>query len=135
MPFATTRRWTLRAFATTAAVAAALLGSDLTSRSAGDLQSQIDASRSAPQSLQSQIAADTAQIRQTTGGLQAARQRLTALQGELSAREAQLRSVQAALLAARDHLVELENRLQQASRRSPPTSSQLRGQPARSRLA
>ena len=116
MPIATTRRWTLRAFATIAAVAAASLGSDLTSRSAGDLQSQIDAGRSAAAALQSQIATDTSQIRQTTGGLQAARQRLTALQGELSAREATLRSVQAALLAARNHLVELENRLERASK-------------------
>ena len=115
MPFADRHQWLLRVLAITAAMAAALLGSDLVARSAGDLQGQIDASRSAAASLQSQIAADTAQITQTSGGLQAAQQRLAALQGELSAREAQLRGVQTSLLAARDHLVELENRLQRAS--------------------
>ncbi len=116
MPFAITRRWTLRALAATAAVVAALLGSSLTSRSAGDLQSQIDASRAGASSLQSAIAADTARIRQTAGGLQDAQRRLAAVQDELSARESQLRAVQSALLAARNHLVELENQLQRASR-------------------
>jgi peptidoglycan hydrolase CwlO-like protein len=115
MPLAIRNQWSLRALAVIAAVAAALLGSDLTSNSAGDLQSQIDASKSAAASLRSSIAADTARIRQTTGGLQAAQQRLAALQSELSARESQLRAVQSALLAARNHLVELENRLRQAS--------------------
>ena len=115
MPFTIKNQWSVRALAVLAAVAAALLGSDLTSNSAGDLQGQIDASRSAAASMRSAIAADTARIRQTAGGLQAAQQQLSALQGELTAREAQLRTVQSDLLAARNHLVELENRLQQAS--------------------
>jgi peptidoglycan hydrolase CwlO-like protein len=115
MPFAIRNQWSLRALVVIAAVAAVLLGSDFTSNSSGDLQSQIDASRSAAASMRSAIAADTARIRQTSGGLQAAQQQLSALQGELTARESQLRAVQSALLAARNHLVELENRLQQAS--------------------
>jgi peptidoglycan hydrolase CwlO-like protein len=108
--------WTLRAVAATAAVAAALLGSGLTSRSAGDLSHQIDTSRSAATSLRSAVAADEAQIRRTSGGLATAQQRLNALQSELSAREDKLRAVQSQLLAARDRMVELENRLQQASK-------------------
>jgi peptidoglycan hydrolase CwlO-like protein len=106
----------LRALLTAAIVAAGLLASGLVPRSAGDLQSQIDASRSAAGSLQSAIAAETARIRETAGGLADAQQRLSTLQGELSSREDQLRSVQNSLLAARDHLVALENRLQRASR-------------------
>jgi peptidoglycan hydrolase CwlO-like protein len=105
----------LRALVVTGLVAAALLASCLVPRSSGDLQSQIDSSRSAVGSLRSAIAAETARIRQTAGGLAAAHQRLSSIQAELSAREAQLRSVQSSLVAARDHLVELENRLQRAS--------------------
>jgi peptidoglycan hydrolase CwlO-like protein len=115
VPTQTRHRWTLCTLAATAAVLAALLGSDLTASSAGDLQSRIDSSRSAAASLQSAIAADTAGIRATAGGLHDAQRRLAALQGELSAREAQLSGVQVALLAARNHLVELENRLRLAS--------------------
>jgi peptidoglycan hydrolase CwlO-like protein len=103
-------RWTLRALVASMLAGAALLG--LTASSSGDLQKQIDASRSAASALRSAIAADTAQIQQTAGGIAAAQQRLDAVQAELSAREAQLRSVQSDLVAARDHLVELENRLQ-----------------------
>jgi peptidoglycan hydrolase CwlO-like protein len=106
----------LRVLLATATVAAALLASSFVPRSAGDLQSQIDSSRSAVDSLQSAIAAETDGIRQTAGGLAAAQQRLTSLQRQLSAREAELRSVQGSLLAARDRLVELENLLQRASR-------------------
>jgi peptidoglycan hydrolase CwlO-like protein len=107
---------TYRPLAVVGAIAAALLGSSLTTSSAGDLQSQIAAGRSAAASLRSAIATDEAQIRQTAGGLQAAEQRLSALQGELTTREAQLRAVQTSLLAARNHLVELENRLRVASK-------------------
>jgi peptidoglycan hydrolase CwlO-like protein len=105
----------LRALAVSALVAVALLASSLVPRSVGDLQSQIDSSRSAVGSLRSAIAAESARIRQTAGGLAAAQERLASIQSELSAREAQLRSVQSSLLVARDHLVELENRLQRAS--------------------
>jgi len=96
-------------------VAVALLGTALTSSSAGDLQSQIAAGKSAAASLSSQIAADTAQIRQTTRGLADATQRLAVLQRRLTAREAQLRTVQGQLLSARNHLVDLENELQRAT--------------------
>jgi peptidoglycan hydrolase CwlO-like protein len=85
------------------------------SRSAGDLQSQIAAGRSAASSLQAQIAADSAHIQQTTGSLDAAEHRLGALQAQLNEREAQLRAVQSRLLAARNHLVDLENRLRLAA--------------------
>ncbi len=97
-------------------VAAVLLGSGLTSSSAGDLQSQIASGKSAAASLKSQIAADSTQIRQTTHGLADANRRLSVLQRQLSAREAQLRDVQTRLLAARNRLVDLENQLERATR-------------------
>jgi peptidoglycan hydrolase CwlO-like protein len=103
------------ALAVTTALAAVLLGSVLTARSAGDLQSQISATRSAAGSLQSAIAADSARIRTTTNGLQDARARLASVQAELNTRVARLTAVQGSLLAARDHLVDLENRLHEAS--------------------
>lgn len=105
----------LRAVGVTLTVGAILLASNLTARSAGDIQSQIAAGQSAASSLQAQIAADTAQIQQTTGSLQAAEHQLSTLQSELDKREAQLRGVQNGLLAARDRLVDLENRLRLAA--------------------
>jgi peptidoglycan hydrolase CwlO-like protein len=96
-------------------VSGLLLGSGLTSRSAGDLQGQIDAGRSAASSLQTQVSADTAQIQQTTGSLRAAERQLWTLEIRLNAREAELRRVQEAFLAARNHLVDLENRLRLAT--------------------
>jgi peptidoglycan hydrolase CwlO-like protein len=108
--------WITRVLAASFAVTITLLGSELTAPSVGDLQSQIDAKRSAASSLQSAIAADTARIRATTSGLQQARARLDQLQGELSVREQQLQAVQTKLIAARNRLVDLENRLQAASK-------------------
>ena len=95
--------------------AAAMLGTGLTSSSAGDLQSQIAAGKSAASSLSAQIAADSAQIRQTGHGLADANQRLAGLQNTLTTREDQLRTVQGQLLAARNHLVDLENQLERAT--------------------
>jgi peptidoglycan hydrolase CwlO-like protein len=115
MPTAHRHPWIPRALAVVAAVAAALLGSHLTARSAADLQSQIVARRSAAGSLQSAIAADTARIKTTTNGLQDAQQRLASVQAKLNTRVAQLTEVQGSLLAARDHLVDLENRLHEAT--------------------
>jgi peptidoglycan hydrolase CwlO-like protein len=116
-PMSSTSRhpWILRALAIGAAVAIPLMGSGLTARSAGDLQSKIAASQSAADSLRSSIAAETARIHATTNGLQDAQARLAGIQADLSAREAQLRLVQTQLLDARAHLLELENRLQQAA--------------------
>ena len=109
------QRSILRVLGAAALTAGVVLASNLTPPSAGDLQRQIDAGRSAASTLKSTIAADTARIQQTSGGLQSAEQQLTAVQGELSAREARLRSVQTSLVTARDHLVTLENRLQAAT--------------------
>ena len=115
MPTAHRHPSILRALAVAGAIAAALLGSDLTAHSAGDLQSQIAAKQSAAASLQSAIAADSARIQTTTNGLQDAQQRLASVQDTLNTRVSQLTEVQGSLLAARDHLVDLENRLQQAT--------------------
>jgi peptidoglycan hydrolase CwlO-like protein len=115
LPLPYTARRTLRRVAVAAATTGALLGTSLVPPSSGDLQSQINAGRSTAQSLQSQIAAQSATIAQTAGGVAAARSRLYQLQVVLNTRIAQLRQVQTDLLAARDHLVQLENRLRVAS--------------------
>jgi peptidoglycan hydrolase CwlO-like protein len=107
--------WTLRTLAVSIAVALPLLGSGLTSRSAGDLQGSIAAKRSAADTLRSAIADETARIQTTTNGLSDARARLAGVQSNLSAHEAQLSQAQTALLAAREHLLALENRLQQSA--------------------
>ncbi|MBV9310636.1 MAG: hypothetical protein JOZ73_07385 [Solirubrobacterales bacterium] len=96
-------------------VIGALLSSNVIAPSAADLQGQIESSRSAASTLQSQIATQSQQIAQTSSGLQDARRRLAALQAQLHARVTQLRRVQDGLIAARDHLVALENRLRLAS--------------------
>jgi peptidoglycan hydrolase CwlO-like protein len=114
LPLTITRPWILRA-ATVLAVLAALLGSGLTARSAGDLGGQIAAKRSAADALKAQIDADSRQIDATGNGLQAARDRLAAVQSTLDRRVAELRGVQTGLLKSRDHLVDLENRLQAAT--------------------
>ena len=90
------------------AVAAALLATNLTAASSGDLQSQITATQSAAQSMRAQIAADSAQIARTSGGLAHARSQLAAVQADLDRRVAQLKTVQSSLL-------DLENRLHVAT--------------------
>jgi peptidoglycan hydrolase CwlO-like protein len=104
-----------RVLATALLAAAGLLGTAMTSTSAGDLQSQISAKQSAASALQSQITDDAAKIASTTNGLSQARAELTQVQAELHKREAQLKTVQTKLLKARAHLLDLENRLQTAT--------------------
>jgi cell wall-associated NlpC family hydrolase len=106
--------WSLRLFCAVA-VTAALLGTDLTARGAGDLQTQITATRSAAGALRAQIAADSARISSASGGLQAARDQLAGIQADLDRHVAELRTVQDSLLSARDRLVGLENRLHLAT--------------------
>ena len=91
------------------------MGSGLTASSAGDLQSQISAGKSAASALSSQIARDTTQIHATGQGLANADARLSGLQRDLSARETQLRDVKTSLLKARDRLVDLENWLEKST--------------------
>jgi peptidoglycan hydrolase CwlO-like protein len=80
-----------------------------------DLQSRIDSRQAIAASLESEISAETSQLRTTGGNLQEARSRLATLQSRASAREAQLTAVRAKLLAARNHLVDLENRMATAT--------------------
>jgi peptidoglycan hydrolase CwlO-like protein len=115
MPTLRTHHRLLRSLVVITLIGALLVGSRLTPSSAGDLQSQISATRSAAGALKSQIAADTAQIQTTTSGLQDARRRLAAIQGQLDGRVEQLKRVQTSLIAARNRLVDLENRLHLAS--------------------
>ncbi|HWF49266.1 MAG TPA: hypothetical protein VG294_01375 [Solirubrobacteraceae bacterium] len=118
MPFRHRHPWVLRATGAAGAVGAtvAVLASGPAGSGAATLQDQIQAAQTAKSSLQSAISADSAKIRQTTGGLQAAQGHLTALQADLARREAQLGAVQSQLLAARTHLLDLENLLQRAAR-------------------
>jgi peptidoglycan hydrolase CwlO-like protein len=118
MPFRHRHPWVLRATGAAGAVGAtvAVLVSGPAGSGAATLQDQIQAAQTAKSSLQSAISADSAKIRQTTGGLQAAQGHLTALQSDLARREAQLGAVQSQLLAARTHLLDLENLLQRAAR-------------------
>jgi len=109
MSFVARHRLPLRLLGTAAAVAALVGG--MAARSDGDLQSQINASRSAASTLRAAIAAETSKINSTAHGVQDASRRLSALQDQLAKRQAELASVQSSLLAARDHLVVLENRL------------------------
>jgi cell wall-associated NlpC family hydrolase len=97
------------------AVMAVLMGTGLTAGSVGDLQSQIATAKSAAATLNSEIAADTVRIHETSGGLAAADRSLTTLETQLTARESALRAVHSSLLSARNHLVDLENRLQRAT--------------------
>ncbi len=100
---------------TAAAVAICALLACGVSDSVGDLQGQIAAKQSAASALKSAIAAESAKIQQTGGGIDAARARLATDQSKLDTQIAQLRQVQTSLIAARLRLVALENRLQTAS--------------------
>jgi peptidoglycan hydrolase CwlO-like protein len=113
MPFVARHRLPLRLLGTATAVAALVGG--MAARSDGDLQSQINASRSAASTLRAAIAAETSRINSTAHGVQDASRRLSTLQDQLAKRQAELASVQSRLLAARDHLVALENRLEDAT--------------------
>jgi peptidoglycan hydrolase CwlO-like protein len=106
---------TIRRLLAAGAVGFALLATNLTATSAGDLSGQISAAKSAAGSLRAQIAADSVQIAHTSNGLAQARARLAAVQADLDRRVAELKSVQSSLLSARDHLVDLENRLHTAT--------------------
>lgn len=94
---------------------AALLGGIVIASSSADLQSQINASKSAAASLQSEINSEAAQIEKTRGGVAAAEARLSTVNAELYAHIADLREVQTELMTARDQLLALENKLHLAA--------------------
>ncbi len=98
-----------------ACLVSALFGVWTIASSSADLQSQIQASRSAAASLQDQINAQTSQIERTANGVASAQQRLSSVQSQLDEHVAQLRQVQTQALTAKWHLVTLEKRLQVAS--------------------
>ena len=93
----------------------ALFGVWTIASSSADLQSQLQASKSAAASLQNQINAQTSQIDQTANGVANAQQRLSTVQAQLDEHVAQLRQVQTQALTAKWHLVTLEKRLAVAS--------------------
>ena len=94
---------------------AALLGGTVIASSSADLQSQINASKSAASSLQSQINSEATQIEKTSGGVAAAQQQLATVNAQLDEHIAQLRQVQTDLMTARDQLLSLENKLHLAA--------------------
>ncbi len=106
----------LFAMTTAAAVAAALLATNLTAAGVGDLQTQIAAGQSAVAALRSAIATDTAKIRMTTDGLNQARAELAGVQAQLGEREAELHVVHKKSQAARARLLALEARLRLATK-------------------
>ena len=107
--------WILRA-CIALATCAAVLGCAFAPSGSADVSSRLNAAKSAATELQSQIAADTAQIARTDGGLQTAQAHLDAIQSDLDRRVDRLKSVQNQLLDARDHLVDVENHLKLATR-------------------
>jgi peptidoglycan hydrolase CwlO-like protein len=90
-------------------------GGTLIASSSADLQTQIQASKSAAASLQDQINSESAQIEQTAGGVAAAKQKLTMVQAQLDDHIAELAKVQTEVMEARDQLLALERKLQVAS--------------------
>jgi peptidoglycan hydrolase CwlO-like protein len=80
-----------------------------------DLQSTINAKRSALDELHSAIASDTALIHSGSAGLLRAERTLATTRAALATREGQLTAVENQLLAARDRLTRVENRLAAAT--------------------
>jgi peptidoglycan hydrolase CwlO-like protein len=96
-------------------IGALLGGGGLIASSSADLQSQIQANKSAASSLQGEINSETAQIEKTSGGVAAAQQKLSIEQTDLNLHITELREVQTQLMGARDHLEALETKLRIAS--------------------
>jgi peptidoglycan hydrolase CwlO-like protein len=94
----------------------ALLGGAVIASSSADLQSQINANKSAAATLQSQINSEASQIERTKGGLAVAQAKLSSVNAALDAHIAQLREVQTELMTARDELLALENKLHVAAK-------------------
>jgi peptidoglycan hydrolase CwlO-like protein len=98
-----------------ASIAALACGIVISSSSA-DLQTQIQANKSAAASLQDQISSETSQIEKTAGGVATAKQNLVAVQEDLEQHVTELQQVQTEVMQARDRLLALEKRLRVASK-------------------
>jgi peptidoglycan hydrolase CwlO-like protein len=96
-------------------IGALLGGGSLIASSSADLQSQIQANKSAASSLQSEVNSETTQIEKTSGGVAAAQQKLSIEQTDLNQHITELRVVQTQLMQARDRLQALETKLRIAS--------------------
>jgi peptidoglycan hydrolase CwlO-like protein len=97
------------------ACACTLLGVTQIPASSADLSNQIAANKSAAQSLDSEINAESAQIQKTAGGVAAAEQRYSMIEVRLEQSVHQLQSVQTRLMSARDEVLTLERKLTVAS--------------------
>jgi cell wall-associated NlpC family hydrolase len=98
------------------ACACALAGAAQIPTSSADLSSQITAGKSAAQSLQSEINAETAQIQKTSNGVAVAQQRYATVEAKLEDSVNELQGVEAQYVAAHDKLLSLERRLTVASK-------------------
>jgi cell wall-associated NlpC family hydrolase len=87
----------------------------LIASSSADIQTQIQANKSAAASLQDQINSESATISKTAGGVADAKQRLSMVQAQLEDHISELAKVQTQVMQARDELLALERRLQVAS--------------------
>jgi cell wall-associated NlpC family hydrolase len=83
--------------------------------SSADLSSQINASKSAAQSLQSEINAESAQIAKTANGVAIAQQRYSIVEARLENSVHELQGVEAQYLTAHNELLALERKLTVAS--------------------
>jgi peptidoglycan hydrolase CwlO-like protein len=97
------------------ACACAAIGTAQIATSSADLSDQITANKSAAQTLQSEINAETSQIQKTSDGVAVAQARYSMIEARLESSIHQLQGVQMRLMAARDKVVTLENRLTVAS--------------------
>jgi peptidoglycan hydrolase CwlO-like protein len=80
-----------------------------------DLNSSIQSRSSRAATLKAAVAAESAKIRASAGGLATAQRRLGAIQAAAAAEQAKLDSVEAALVTSRDHLTRLVARQHRAT--------------------
>jgi cell wall-associated NlpC family hydrolase len=103
----------LCALALCAAAAATIL---VTAGPAGaDLSSRIQSKANRAEQLRSVVAAESAKIRASSGGLAAAQRRLRAVQADVSVQQAKLQRIESALVTARDRLTRLVSRQRRAT--------------------
>ena len=98
------------------ACACAVAGATQLPSSSADLSSQINANKSAAQSLQSEINSESAQIQKTANGVAVAEQRYATIEARLQSSLTELKGVETQYITARDELLTLERKLTVAKR-------------------
>jgi cell wall-associated NlpC family hydrolase len=98
------------------ACACAVIGAAQIGTSSADLSNQINANKSAAQSLQSEINAETGQIQKTANGVAVAEQQHALIEARLEDSVHQLQGVETQVMTARDEVLALERKLTVAKR-------------------